>query len=193
MALRTWWIVTSRSSITWLSRSATTGWVRQLCRRLQREPGREHPLDDVVVEIAGDALALLEQRRRLHVLVQPGVLDRQSGRRGERHDELLVDVGEHVAVGLVGEVEVAEHLVAQQDRHAEERRHRRVVRREAVAVGVGGEVGEAQRLGLDDQQPEDAVTFGEVADACRDPSSSMPTVMNSASRGACSSSTPSAP
>ena len=51
-------------------------------------------------------------------------------------DELLVDVGEHVAAGLLGEVEVAEHLVADQDRHPEERRHRRVVRREAVAVGV---------------------------------------------------------
>ena len=66
---------------------------------------------------------------------------------------------------LVGEVEVAEDLAADQDRHPEERLHRRVVRREPEAVGVRVEVGEAQRLGVDDQQAEDAVALGELADA----------------------------
>ena len=66
---------------------------------------------------------------------------------------------------LVGEVEVAEHLAADEHRHPEERAHRRVVRREPEAVGVLVEVGQAQRLGVDDQQPEDAVALGQLADA----------------------------
>jgi hypothetical protein len=51
-------------------------------------------------------------------------------------DQLLVDIGQHRGRGLVGEVEVAEHGVAQTDRHAEERLHRRVVRRAADIVGA---------------------------------------------------------
>ena len=34
-------------------------------------------------------------------------------------------------------------------------------------LGVSREIGQPQRLGLDDEQPEDAVAFWEVADACR--------------------------
>ena len=79
-------------------------------------------------------------------------------------DQLLVDVGEHLGRRLVGQVEVAEHLVAHPDRHAEERPHRRVVRREPVAVGVLAQVGEPQRLGVEDEQPEDAVALGQVTD-----------------------------
>ena len=65
---------------------------------------------------------------------------------------------------LSRQVEVAEHLVADPDRHAEERAHRRVVRREPVAVGVLAEVGQPDRLRVDDQQAEDAVALGQVAD-----------------------------
>ena len=45
-------------------------------------------------------------------------------------DELLVLVGEVLAALLLGQVEVAVGDAAQQDRHAEERAHRRMVRRE---------------------------------------------------------------
>ena len=36
--------------------------------------------------------------------------------------------------------------------------------REPEAVGVLAEVGQPQRLGVDDEQPEDAVALGQVAD-----------------------------
>ena len=58
------------------------------------------------------------------------------GRRREADHHLLVDLGELVAAALVGEVEVPVHLAADEQRHAEERAHRRVVRWEADAVGV---------------------------------------------------------
>ena len=63
-------------------------------RSLQRQAGREQTLDDGVVQIAGDALAVLDQRELLHPGVQPGVLDGDPGRGREADHELLVDVGE---------------------------------------------------------------------------------------------------
>ena len=48
--------------------------------------------------------------------------------------------------------------------HAQERSHRRVVGREPEAVGVLAQVGQPQRLGVDDEQAEDAVPLGQVAD-----------------------------
>jgi hypothetical protein len=86
------------------------------------------------------------------------------GRRGQTDDQLIVDVGEHLDRGLVGEVEAADHLVTNQDRHAQERAHRRVVGREAVAVRVLAQVGQPQGLGVDDEQPQDAVALGQVTD-----------------------------
>ena len=128
------------------------------------------------MEVASDPLAVLDQRQRMELGVQPGVLDRHAGGSGEADDELLVHIGEHLGGGLVGEIEVAEHVVPHAYRHAEERTHRRMVRREAVAVRMLREVREAQGLGVDDQEPEDAVapwqrpdrTVGLVIDTDRD-------------------------
>ena len=103
-------IVVSRSSTASCTRSATCRIVEQSQRGLERQPDGEQLLDDRVVEVHGDALAILEQGEVPHAGVQPGVLDGDAGGRGQRDDELLVDVGEHVPRPLVGQVEVAEHL-----------------------------------------------------------------------------------
>ena len=131
----------------------------------KRQAGGEQPLDDVVVQIPGDALALVEQPGGASHLVEAGVLDGQPGGRGQADRELLVDIGEHLTVGLVGQVQVAEDDAAQADRHAEERRHRRMVRWESEAVRMGVQVGEPQRLGFQDQQTENPVAFGSRTDA----------------------------
>ena len=114
----------------------------------------------------------------------------RPGGSGQSDRELLVDVGEHLTVGLVREVEVAVDDAAQSDRHAEERGHRRMPGREPEAVRMGVQVGEPQRF----------ADRGSAARGCRDPpdarrcaasrSSSSPTVMNSARRDPDSSSTP---
>ena len=189
---RIWRIETSRSSTARMIRSTAAGSVDHPGGRLQRQPGGEQSLDDVVVEIPGDPLAFVEQAGGPGLFVQSGVLDRQAGGGGQADRELLVDVGEHLTVGLVGQVQVAVHDAAQPDRHPEERRHRRVPRREPEAVGMGVQVGQPQRLRFEDQQAEDAVALGTSTDARAVSSSSRPTVMNSASREPDSSSTPSA-
>ena len=63
--------------------------------------------------------------------VEPGVVDGHARGRGERHHERLVVLVEGAAAAFLGEVQVAEHLVADLDRRAQERPHRRVPVREA--------------------------------------------------------------
>ncbi len=53
-------------------------------------PRGEQALDHGVVEVAGDALAVVQERHLLHLGVEAGVLDRHPGRRGQPHHELLV-------------------------------------------------------------------------------------------------------
>ena len=50
------------------------------------------------------------------LLVEPGVVDRDTGGGGERLDENLVVLAERLPARLLGQVEVAEHLVADADR-----------------------------------------------------------------------------
>ena len=115
------------------------------------------------------------------LLVEPGVLDGHAGRGRERGDDPLVLLGEVALADLLGQVEVAEHLVPDPHRHPEERPHRRVVRREAVRRGVLGDVVQPQRLGPVDDQPEQPVPDRQVADLLH-LGGVMPWVMNSRSR-----------
>ncbi len=66
----------------------------------------------------------------LALVVEAGVLDRDARRDRERADELFVDLRELVGTLLLAQVEVSEHCVPDPDGDAEERRHRRMVRRE---------------------------------------------------------------
>ena len=65
-------------------------------------------------------------------LIQAGVVDRHARGGRERDNQRLVLLVELPPALLLGEVEVAVNLVPDPDRHAEERPHRRVPRREAV-------------------------------------------------------------
>ena len=103
-------------------------------------------------------------RRVSEALVEPRVLDRDPRPLGEDHDRLLVGGGELLAARLLGQVEVAPGLAADQHRHAEEGRHRRVAGREAVGAGVAADAGEPQRARVVDQHAEDAAPARQVAD-----------------------------
>ena len=131
---------------------------------LQGEPGREQSLDHGVVQLTGDSFAVFEHRQICDAGMQTGVFDDDARRAGERGDHFLVDVGEDVATRFVIQVEVPEDVFANADGHAEERTHRRMVRRKPVAVGVLSQIGKADRLRIDDEQTQDAVALGQVAD-----------------------------
>jgi hypothetical protein len=88
------------------------------------------------------------------LVVQPGILDGHAGCRGQRGHHRLVLIVEVGAAALLGQVQVPEHRVADSHRHAEERLHRRVARREAERPGMGGHVGQPQRHGIGDQLAE---------------------------------------
>ena len=97
-------------------------------------------------------------------LVQPGVLHRHAGRGAQRDQDGLVILGEPAATALIGQVQVAEHLVADPHRHAEKAAHRRVPVREARRCRVRGDVGQAQRARIVNQQAEQAAAFRPVID-----------------------------
>ncbi|GAB3197218.1 hypothetical protein GCM10027062_08460 [Nocardioides hungaricus] len=98
------------------------------------------------------------------LLVETRVLDGDAGRGGQRHDDALVLVGEGTVAALLGQVEIAEHLVPDPHGDAEERAHRRMVRREAVRGGVRRDVGQAHGLGTVDEVAEQAEAPGQLAD-----------------------------
>ena len=95
--------------------------------------------------------------------VQARVADRDRGPVGEHDRRLLVLVRE-LARRLLGQVEVAPGLAVDDQRHAEERRHRRVREREAERLRVRADVGEPQRPGVGDQHAEHAAPARQVAD-----------------------------
>ena len=93
---------------------------------LEPQPEAEQRLREGVVQLAGEPVALLEHGQLAAGLVEAAVLDEHRGVVGEVADQALV-VRVEAAV-LVGEVERADHVAAEHDRHREER----------VEVGVGG-------------------------------------------------------
>lgn len=77
---------------------------------------------------------------------------------------LPIGIGERVGALLLGQVEVADGIVADADRHAEETRHRRMMGREAGRAGIIAPVAQPEGPLLADQDSEDAVAAGQVAD-----------------------------
>ena len=70
-----------------------------------------------------ELLHLLQQPGAL--LVMPHILDRGGGLSREQYRDVLVLLGEQLATGLLGQVEVSEDATPADDRDAEKRAHRR--------------------------------------------------------------------
>ena len=112
-------------------------------------------------QLGGDIARRLDPRLLgAGLLIEPGVVDRDAGRGGQRLDEHLVVVAERSAAGFLGEIQIAVDLLADPDRHPEEGVHRRVVRREAHRSGVVADLVEADRLGIVEQNAQHADALG---------------------------------
>ena len=61
---------------------------------LERQADGVQALDDPVVEVLADPLALVDDGQPADLLVEPGVLDGDPGMEGERLDKALVVLGE---------------------------------------------------------------------------------------------------
>ena len=109
-----------------------------------------------------NALSASSRRRSLR-LVQLGVVDRDRRPVGEDHGGLLVLLGE-LAVGLLGQVQVAPRLPADHDRHTQEAAHHRMPRGKPVAARVLANIGQAQRLWMLDQRAEHPSSARQIAD-----------------------------
>ena len=131
----------------------------QLGDVLERQADPVQVLDDPVVEVLGDAVALVDDGEAIELLVEPRVLHRDPGVDREGLDERLVFRAEPGGADLVGQVQPAQGRALDRDRDAQEAGHRRVVRREARAVWVGGDVRDPERAVLADDQPEQATAL----------------------------------
>ena len=99
-----------------------------------------------------------------HLLVQPGVLDRDAGLRGQHDQRGLVVLGELRGPVLLGEVDVAEDLAEGRDRRARGTNASAGGSAGSRRPRVGTDLGDAHRSPFPDQQPEDAVTHRRVPD-----------------------------
>ena len=91
------------------------------------------------------------------------LFDRDRRLGGEQRHDLLVVLRELTAL-LLREVEVPVHDVPHEDRDTEEAPHRRMPGRKADEMRVLCHVGKAERARLAEQDAENAVVTGQVAD-----------------------------
>ena len=103
------------------------------------------------MEVASNSFALVEQPGGSVLFVKARVLNSNASGGREAYHQFLVDVGEHLTICLVGEVEVAVDDAAQADGYAEKRRHRRVAGGETERLWMRLEIRQPQRPGLEDQ------------------------------------------
>src|SRR5690606_10279029 len=94
-------------------------------------------------------------RRELAIEVSP--VDRGGGMAGEDGQDLEVLLVERPAIESLGEIEVAQRPLTELDRHADQRLHHRMVRREAMRARIGRDVRDKQWLALFDEDLEQAV------------------------------------
>ncbi|MDQ0850273.1 hypothetical protein QFZ65_002211 [Arthrobacter sp. B3I9] len=99
------------------------------------------------------------------IVVEAGVFNGHARGCGKRDGQPLVFGGEVAAVLLLGEVEVAEHHVADPDRNAQEGLHGRVVIGEPEIFGMCPQILQAHRPRIGCQH---AVADGQRADAVRE-------------------------
>nr|WP_284255401.1 hypothetical protein [Pseudolysinimonas kribbensis] len=102
----------------------------------------------------------------LDLIEQARVLDGDAGGGGENADEFLV-LRREASGGWVGKVQVAEHVVADADRHAEEGVHRRVVGREPAGPRVVVQVLQPDRRRVVNHGTEDPDAVRQVSDLGR--------------------------
>ena len=145
---------------------------------LERQADRVDALDDAVVQVLADALALVDDGQPLDLLVQPGVLDRDPGVDGERLDERWSSSENSAAPALSVRYRLPTDRPLTRDRDAQEAVHRRVVRREAVAPRVDRDVRDPERAVLADDQAEQAVAARQRPDPRPGSSRRCPDVMN---------------
>ena len=123
---------------------------------LERQRHCVEALDDPVVELLPDAVALFHDRQLPDLLVQPRVLDRDAGVVGKQLDQLLVRGRELTGPALVGQVQVADGrpLTVTGTRAA---RSSADGSAEAVQIGMRCDVRDPVRAALADDQPEQPV------------------------------------
>src|SRR5205814_679589 len=86
----------------------------------------------LVVEVAGDSLAIFQHGELLDALHETRVVDLDARRGRQCYRQVLVVLAEFFRALLLAEIQIPEHRVSNPNRDAEERTHRRMVRRSTI-------------------------------------------------------------
>ena len=97
--------------------------------------------------------------------VEPRILDGHASGSGQCEHDALVLVVEVAAAHLLGEVQIAEDLLAYSDRHTEKAVHRGMVPWESKRRRVFAQIVQAQRPRLLDQYAENAAPLWQRPDS----------------------------
>ena len=111
------------------------------------------------MEVLADALALVDDRQLLDLLVQPRILDRDPGVPREQLDEPLVRLL-NSAAALVGQVQVADRAALERDRDPSSECIGGWFGGNPYESRVGGDVRDPERPTLADDQPKEPMPCG---------------------------------
>ncbi len=133
------------------------------------DPLADQPEDLLRLVLVRERVAHLRQGLELtrpadRRLVETGVLDRDRGLRCEQLDQAFILFREAGFSLFFGQVEVSVGDAAEEDRHPQERRHRRMTGREADRPRIGVEVIEPQAASIPDQSTEDTAATRQLPD-----------------------------
>ena len=117
------------------------------------------------MEIAGDPVPVVQKADEARPLLQPRVLDGDARRLRQRLRHGLVLFVEGFTVQFVGQVQVPVDLSTHPQGYAQERIHRWMMGREPIAVGVGVQIGQPERLGIGNENTEYAASCRAGTDA----------------------------
>jgi hypothetical protein len=101
------------------------------------------------------------------LLVQARVFNGNCGGRRQRHDRSLIFRRETLTAPFLGQVQIPENLTANPNRHTEEGFHWWMSLRESSRRGVGGEVIQADRYWMVNEQPQNPTAGWQGSDDVR--------------------------
>jgi len=131
---------------------------------LQRQSRDEQALNDRVVEVSRNPLAVGRHVQLAETSLQSGVIHRDANGASQSNDESLIGFGELLGPPLLGDIEAAQDLVAHSERHPEERTHRRMGRREAGGVWMSGQISQAEGFRVGDELTKNSYSVGKLTD-----------------------------
>jgi two-component system response regulator DevR len=129
---------------------------------LQGETRDEQALNDRVVEVSSNSLAVGGYVQLAETSLQSRVIHSDSDRSRQSDDQSLINFREFLGPLLLCDIEAPKDLLPNSKRHTEERPHWRMGRREPGRVRMSGHVSQAKGPRVADKLTQDSLPVGKL-------------------------------